>query len=93
MTDPELREHAAEAPVQMTRDEIMRVANEAADSVITGMRWYGDTRELDAVNLVVNMLGTMLDRRGATVDEAMDENYDGGAEAVRSWWPGWERTD
>ena len=55
-----------------------------------GMDW-GDTQTVDAINLVVNMLGTILDHPDATVDEAMDANYDGGAEEVRSWWPDWGR--
>jgi hypothetical protein len=39
-----------------------------------------------AVNLLVNVFGTMLDNPDTTVDEVMDAGYEGGAETVRSWW-------
>ena len=51
--------------------------------------------EADAVNLLVNVFGAMLDNPDTTVDEVMDANYEGwrsGAEMVRSWW-GWGRPD
>jgi hypothetical protein len=90
----ELQEHVAEVHGQMTREEARRVLNEAADLVIEEMGWGNDaTREADAVNLLVNVFGTMLDNPDTTVDEVMDANYESGAEAVRSWWPGWGRQD
>jgi hypothetical protein len=74
---------------QMTREEAKRVVNEAADLVIEEMGWGDDaTREEDAVNLLVNVFGAMLDNPDTTVDEVMNANYESGAEMVRSW-SGW----
>ena len=71
----------------------MQVVNEAADLIIEEMGWGDDaTREADAVNLLVNVFGAMLDNPDTTVDEVMDAGYEGGAEGVRSWW-GWGRSD
>jgi len=94
LTDVEvdLREHVYEFHEPMTPEAVVRVANEAADRVISEMEWGGGTREQDAINLVVNMLSAILDHPDATVDEVMDANYDGGADAVRSWWPDWARS-
>lgn len=83
----------AEVNEPLTRDEIMRVVNEAANLIIEEMGWGNDaTREADAVNLLVNVFGAMLDNPATTVDDVMDANYQGdgesGAEMVRSWW-GW----
>lgn len=88
--DLEMQEHVVEAHRPITCEEVMRLANEAADRVITEMGWLG-TREGDAINLTLNVLGRMLDGHDGTVNEVMDANFDGGADAVRSWWPGWER--
>jgi hypothetical protein len=88
----DLREHVGAVHRPMTSEAVMRVANEAADRVISEMEWDGGTREQDAINLVVNMLGTLLEHPDVTADEVMDENYDGGADAVRSWWPEWARS-
>ena len=83
-----------EAHNPLTREEIMHVLNQAGDLVIEEMGWGGDaTREADAVNLLVNAFGAMLDNPETTVDEAMDAGYEGGAEGVRSWWPGWGHAD
>ena len=73
----ELWQHWNEVHQPMTRDAVLYLANAAADRVMQGMDW-GDTQTVDAINLVVNMLGTMIDDPDATVDEAMDANYDGG---------------
>jgi hypothetical protein len=54
------------------------------------MGWE-DSRERDAINLMINLLGGMLDNPDAAVDEVMEANYNGGADEVRSWWPGWDR--
>jgi hypothetical protein len=86
----ELREHWNEVHQTMTRDAVLRLANAAADRVIAGLD-SGNRREVDISNLMVNMLGTMLDHPDATLDDAMDANYGGGADEVRSWWPGWGR--
>jgi hypothetical protein len=93
VTDVEIdmREHVDEVHQPITCEAVMRVANEAADRVISEMEWGGGTREQDAINLVVNMLGTILEHPDVTVDEVMDANFDGGADAVRSWWPEWAR--
>jgi len=93
----ELQEHVAEVHGQMPREEARRVLNEAADLVIEEMGWGDDaTREADAVNLLVNVFGTMLDNPDTTVEEVIDANNEGdgesGAEMVRSWW-GWGRQD
>jgi hypothetical protein len=83
----------AEVNQPLARDEIMRVVNEAANLIIEGMEWGNDaTREADAVNLLVNVFGAMLDDPDTTEDEVMDANYECGAEGVRSWW-GWGRAD
>jgi len=71
--------------------------NKAADLVIEEIGRGGDaTPEQDAVNLLVNVFGAMLDNPDTTVDEVMDANYAGdgesGAEMVRSWWD-WGRPD
>jgi hypothetical protein len=58
--------------------------------VIDEMGW-DDIRERDAINLVVNVAGEILDNHDATVEEVMEANYSGGAEEVRSWWPDWSR--
>jgi hypothetical protein len=87
----ELQEHVTEVHQPMTRYAVIQLANDAADRVIKQMQW-DDSRERDAINLLVNMLGTMLDDPDATVDEVMDANYQGGADEVRSWWPGWGRS-
>jgi hypothetical protein len=85
----------AEVSDPLTRDEVMRVLNKAADLVIEEIGRGGDaTPEDDVINLLVNVFGAMLDNPDTTVDEVMDANYTGdgesGAEMVRSWW-GWER--
>ena len=87
----------AEVNEPRTREEIMQVVNEAADLIIEEMGWGNDaTRDADAVNLLVNVFGALLDNPDTTVDEVMDANYEGdgesGAETVRSWW-GWGRPD
>ena len=87
----------AELNEPLTREEIMQVVNEAADLIIEEMGWGDDaTREADAVNLLVNVFGAMLDNPDTTVDEVMNANYAGdgesGAEMVRSWW-GWGSAD
>jgi hypothetical protein len=83
----------AEVSDPLTREEVMRVANEAANLIIEEMGWGNDaTREADAVNLLVNVFGAMLDNPDTTVDAVMDGGYEGGAEGVRSWW-GWGRPD
>jgi hypothetical protein len=57
------------------------------------MAWGMDaTREADAVDLLVNVFGAMLDNPDTTVDEVMDAGYECGAAGVRSWW-GWGRPD
>jgi hypothetical protein len=77
----------------LRREGVMRVVNEAANLIIEEMGWGNDaTREADAVNLLVNVFGAMLDNPDTTVDEVMDAGYEGGAEMVRSWW-GWGRAD
>ena len=83
----------AEVSDPLTRDEVMRVLNKAAD-LVTEEIGRGDdaTPEQDAINLLVNVFGAMLDNPDTTVDEVMDANYEGGAETVRSWW-GWERPE
>ncbi len=66
----------------LTREEVMRVVNAAANLIIEEMGWGDDaTPEEDAVNLLVNVFGAMLDNPDTTVDEVMDANYEGGAEA------------
>lgn len=60
-----------------------------ADRVIEEMGWEA-MREKDAINLMVNLLGEMLDNPDATVEQVM-ANYSGGADEVRSWWPDWDR--
>jgi hypothetical protein len=90
--DLDLREHVEEVHQPMTAEAVMRTANDAADRVTREMKWDGGTREQDAINLAVNMLGTLLEHPDVTVDDVMDANYDGGAEAVRSRWPGWARS-
>jgi hypothetical protein len=85
----------AEINDPLTREEVMQVLNKAADLVIEEIGRGGDaTPEQDAINLLVNVFGAMLDNPDTTVDEVMDANYAGdgesGAEMVRSWW-GWER--
>jgi hypothetical protein len=60
-----------------------------AHQVIEQMGW-DDLRERDAINLLVNMLGRMLDEPDATEDQVM-EGYTGGADVVRSRWPDWGR--
>ena len=87
----------AELNEPLTREKIMQVVNEAANLIIKEMGWGDDaTREADAVNLLVNVFGAMLDNPDTTVDEVMNANYAGdgesGAEMVRSWW-GWGRSD
>jgi hypothetical protein len=83
----------AEVNDPLTREEVMRVVNEAANLIIEEMGWGNDaTREADAVNLLVNVFGAMLDNPDTTVDEVMDAGYESGAEGVRSWW-GWGRPD
>ena len=83
----------AELNEPLTREKIMQVVNEAADLIIEEMGWSNDaTREADAVNLLVNVFGAMLDNPDTTVDEVMDAGDEGGAEGVRSWW-GWGRSD
>src|SRR5258708_7165416 len=83
----ELQEHVAEVHQPITREEAMRVVNAAANLVIEEMGWgYDATREADAVNLLVNVFGAMLDNPDTTVHEVMDAGYTGGAEGVRSWW-------
>ena len=69
----------AEVNDLLTREEAMRVVNKAADLVIEEM-WGGDaTPEQDAINLLVNVFGAMLDNPDTTVDEVMDANYRRGA--------------
>ena len=81
----------AEISDPLTRDEVMRVLNKAADLVTEEIGRGGDaTPEQDAINLLVNVFGAMLDNPDTTVDEVMDANYEGGAGTVRSWW-GWDR--
>jgi hypothetical protein len=81
----------AEGNEPLTREGIMRVVNEAANLIIEELEWGNDaTREADAVNLLVNVFGAMLDNPDTTVDEVMDAGYECGAEGVRSWW-GWGR--
>jgi hypothetical protein len=87
--DLQLEEHVTEVHQPMSRDAFIQVLNRAADRVIEEMSWEG-TREQDAINLVVNVLGEMLDRPDATVEQVMEANYSGGAEEVRSWWPDWD---
>jgi hypothetical protein len=87
----------AEVSDPLTREEVMRLVNEAANLIIEEMRWGNDAmREADAVDLLVNVFGAMLDNPDTGVDELMDANYVGdgesGAEMVRSWW-GWGRPD
>lgn len=86
----DLWEHWAEVHKPMSRHGFMQVLNDAANRVLEEMEW-DDVRERDAINLVVNVFGEMLDNHGATVEEVMDANYSGGAEEVRSWWPNWGR--
>jgi hypothetical protein len=79
----------AEVNDPLTREEVMRVLNEAANLIIEEMGWGNDaTREADAVNLLINVFGMMLDNPDTTVDEVMDANYQGdgesGSEMVRS---------
>jgi hypothetical protein len=85
----------AEVSDPLTRAEVMRVVNAAANLITEEMGWGDDaTPEEDAVNLLVNVFAAMLDNPDITVDEVMDANYAGdgetGAEMVRSWW-GWGR--
>jgi hypothetical protein len=87
----------AEVSGLLAREEVMRVVNEAANLIIEEMGWGNDaTPEADAVNLLVNVFGAMLDNPDTTVEEVMNVNYQGdgesGAEMVRSWW-GWGRQD
>ncbi len=83
----------AEVSDPLTRDEVMRVVNAAANLIVEEL-WWGDdaTPEEDVVNLLVNVFGAMLDNPDTTVDEVMDADYECGAEGVRSWW-GWGRPD
>jgi hypothetical protein len=82
-----------EANDLLTREDVMRAANRAADLVIEEMGWTDDaTPERDAVNLLVNVLWASLQNPAGTVDQAMDAAYEGGAEEVRSWWPEWGQT-
>jgi hypothetical protein len=79
----------AEVNDPLTRDEVMRMVNKAADLVVQEMGWGNDaTHEQDAINLLVNVFGAMLDNPDTTVAEVMDACYDGGAARVRCWWPG-----
>jgi hypothetical protein len=83
----------AEVSDPLTRDEVMRVVNAAANLIVEELGWGDDaTPEEDAVNLLVNVFGAMLDNPDTTVDEVMDADYECGAEGVRSWW-GWGRPD
>ena len=82
-------EHWIEVHRPVSRDSFMQVVNEAADRVIEEMGWE-EMRERDAINLMVNLLGEMLDNPDATVEQVM-ANYSGGADEVRSWWPDWGR--
>jgi hypothetical protein len=84
--DLQLEEHVTEVHQPMSRDAFIQVLNAAADRVIEEMSWES-TREQDAINLVVNVLGEMLDHPDATVEQVMEANYSGGADEVRSWWP------
>lgn len=87
--DLQLEEHVTEVHQPMSRVAFIQVLNEAADRVIEEMGWE-EMRERDAINLMVNLLGEMLDNPDATVEQVM-ANYSGGADEVRSWWPDWGR--
>ena len=69
-TWPELWEHWREAHRAMTREAFIKVLNDAADRVIDEM-WWDDLRERDAINLMINTFGAMLDNPDVTVDEVM----------------------
>jgi hypothetical protein len=92
-TDVELEvwEHWVEFHQPMSRDSFLQAVNDTADRVIEEMGW-DDTRERDAINLMVNVLGELLDHPDITVEEVMEANYSGGADEVRSWWPDWGRS-
>lgn len=85
-----MSEPVSETPSPVTWEQIRQVVNDAADRVIEQMQWGNGTPEQDAINLMVNVLGTMMDYPDVTVDEVMDMNYADGAAEVRSRWPGWD---
>ncbi|MDP9611562.1 hypothetical protein [Streptomyces demainii] len=78
-----------------TRDQVADAVNAGAGLVLDGGLNLGE-RDEDVINLIVNAALAVLDMPGATgedpkitLDEVMDQNYDGGAAEVRSWWSNW----
>lgn len=72
-----------------THEHILTAVNAGADLVTHDEHMELGEYETDLINLVVNASMTMLDDPNAALDDVMDENYDGGAAEVRSWWDGW----
>ncbi|MFK4187261.1 hypothetical protein ACI2L4_25105 [Streptomyces sparsogenes] len=77
-----------------TRDQVADAVNAGAGLVLDGLN-LGE-RDEDVINLVVNAALAVLDTPGATgedpkitLDDVMNQNYDGGAKEVRSWWCNW----
>lgn len=61
--------------MSFTRDEVSQALNRAADDVLGAIN-APDEGVRDAVNLVVNAAMTYLDTPDATLDEAIEENYE-----------------
>lgn len=70
-----------------TRDEIASALSAAAGTVHDDLG-LGD-REEDVLSLVSAVTLAKLERREATLDEAIEENTDHAPSEVREWWNGW----
>jgi hypothetical protein len=69
-----------------TRDQVSTAMNAGADLVRDDPGLQLGDLEIDVINLVINAAMTQLDNPTVSLDEVMNENYDGGATEVRSWW-------
>ena len=83
------REHDEQIQL-FSRGEITQAVSDAVSLVEAGLT-LGE-RDTDLLNLAANAARTLLgaaDPDAVTLDQVLDDNYDGGAATVRGWWNGW----
>jgi len=73
------------ADLRYSADDIRAMLNEAADDIDAFVGGLPDEGARDALNLMVNIIGTRLDHPGQRVEDVISANYDAEPDEVRGW--------
>ena len=68
-----------------TADEVMLLVNRGVDMVSDWDRVHLDDRDTDLLNLVVNVIASVVTGDAQSVEAAIEQSYDASPERVADW--------